>query len=197
MHVSTSARSQIPQRRPGGLAAGVAADHATALFPATLAFDFVGGGAVLGHAPGHAHSPAVAAEELPMLQSRGLAIAFTLRAICDSDNPNTFSLPAAPTGRMAFKAFMAVGVMATTAPWASVSVLERMTVIRPLPSSQRTTSLQVSDAASERLNPPSDNTATRARSKRARWAACSAVSKPRPRLRGWTAVSGSRRGRRR
>ena len=63
--------------------------------------------------------------------------------------------------------------MATTAPAASTSVLERMTVMRPLPSSQRCTSPQVSDAASERLNPPSDSTATRARSKRARSAACS------------------------
>ena len=35
---------------------------------------------------------------------------------------------------------MATGVMATTAPWASASVLERMTVMRPLPSSQRCTS---------------------------------------------------------
>jgi len=62
---------QIPQRRPGGLAAGVAADHAAALLPAALAFDLVGGGAVLGHAPGHAHPPAVAAEELPIVQPRG------------------------------------------------------------------------------------------------------------------------------
>ena len=60
--------------------------------------------------------------------------------------------------------------------------------MRPLPSSQRCTSPQVRDEASERLNPPSDSTATRARSTRARSAACSAVSKPRPRLRGWTAV---------
>ena len=42
------------------------------------------------------------------------------------------------------------GVMATTAPWASVSVLERMTVMRPLPSPQRCTSPQVSAAASLR-----------------------------------------------
>ena len=38
---------------------------------------------------------------------------------------------------------MAAGVMAITAPWASTSVLERMTVMRPLPSSQRCTSPQV------------------------------------------------------
>ena len=49
---------------------------------------------------------------------------------------------------------MATGVMATTAPWASASVLERMTVMRPLPSSQRWTFPQVSAAASERRNPP-------------------------------------------
>ena len=59
---------------------------------------------------------------------------------------------------------MAAGVMATVAPWASTSVLERTTVMRPEPSSQRTTSPQVSAAASERLNPASDNTATRATS---------------------------------
>ena len=57
-----------------------------------------------------------------------LATAFTRRAICDADNPNTFSSLATPTGLMASRAFMAVGVMATTAPWASTSVLERMTV---------------------------------------------------------------------
>ena len=45
--------------------------------------------------------------------------------------------------------------------------------MRPLPSSQRCKSPQVSAAASLRRNPPSDNTATRARSKRARSAACS------------------------
>ena len=59
---------------------------------------------------------------------------FTRRAICDSDNPNTFTSPPTPSGRMAFRARMAAGVMATTAPAASTSVLERMTVMRPLPS---------------------------------------------------------------
>ena len=43
---------QVPQRRTGGFAAGVAADHAATLLPAALAFDLVGGRAVLGHAPG-------------------------------------------------------------------------------------------------------------------------------------------------
>ena len=73
-----------------------------------------------------------------------LAIAFTRRAICDSDHPNTFSLPSTPAGRMAFRASMAAGVMATTVPWASASVLERTTVTPPLASSQRCTSPQVS-----------------------------------------------------
>ena len=71
--------------------------------------------------------------------------------------------------------------MATTAPAASTSVLERMTVMRPLPSSQRRTSPQVRDEASERRRPASDNTATRATSNFPRSSACSAVSKPRPR----------------
>ena len=62
---------QVSQRRSGGLAAGVAADHAAALLPAALALDLVGGSAVLGHAPGHADAAAVAAEELPVLQPRG------------------------------------------------------------------------------------------------------------------------------
>ena len=61
--------------------------------------------------------------------------------------------------------------------------------MRPLPSSQRCKSPQVSAAASLRRNPPSERTATRARSKRARWAACAGVSKPRPRARGFGAVS--------
>ena len=116
-------------------------------------------------------------------------ILLTRRAIWDSDSPNTFWLPPTPAARMAPSAFMAAGVMATTAPWASASVLERTTVMRPLPSSQRCTSPQVRDEASERLNPPSDSTATRARSKWVRSAACSAVSKPRPRARGFGAVS--------
>ena len=84
---------------------------------------------------------------------------------------------------------MAAGVMATTAPAASTSVLERTTVMRPLPSSQRWTSPQVRDEASERLNPASDSAATRAKSNFPLSAACSAVSKPRSRLRGCTAVS--------
>ena len=58
---------------------------------------------------------------------------------------------------------MAVGVMATTAPWASASVLVRMTVMRPLPWSQ------VSAAASLCLNrrrtgpPPGRDRSERAR----------------------------------
>ena len=63
---------KVPQRRSGGLAAGVAADHAAALFPAALAFDLVGGRAVLGHAD----APAVAAEELPISQPRGFGDRF-------------------------------------------------------------------------------------------------------------------------
>ena len=64
-------RLKVPQRRPGGFAAGVASDHAAALLPAALALDLVGGRAVLGHAPGHAHPPAVAAEEFPVSQAGG------------------------------------------------------------------------------------------------------------------------------
>ena len=66
-----------------------------------------------------------------------LAMAFTRRAIWDSDSPNTFWSPPTAAGRMAERACMAAGVMATTAPWASASVLERTTVMRPGPSSQR------------------------------------------------------------
>ena len=50
---------QVPQCRSCGFAAGVAADHAAALFPTTLALDLVGGHAVLGHALGHADASAV------------------------------------------------------------------------------------------------------------------------------------------
>ena len=52
-----------------------------------------------------------------------LATTFTRRAICNSDNPNTFCLPSTPAGRMAESACMAAGVMPTTAPRASASVL--------------------------------------------------------------------------
>ena len=62
------ARSQLPERRPGGLAAGVASDHAAALLPAALALDLVGGRAVLGHAD----AAAVAVEELPVGRPRDL-----------------------------------------------------------------------------------------------------------------------------
>ena len=61
---------KVAQGRTGALAAGVAAHHAAALLPAALAFDLMGGRAVLGHAPGHAHPPAVAAEEPPVGQPR-------------------------------------------------------------------------------------------------------------------------------
>ena len=54
--------------------------------------------------------------------------------------------------------------MATTAPGASTSVLERMTVMRPLPSSQRWTSPQVRDETSVRRSPASDSAATKATS---------------------------------
>ena len=84
----------------------------------------------MGHAPGHADAPAVAAEELPILQPRSWAIAFTRRAICDSDNPNTLASLLAPAGRMAKSASMAAEVMATVAPWASTSVFERITMMR-------------------------------------------------------------------
>ena len=57
---------KVAQGRPSGFAPGVTAHHAAALLPAALAFERVGGGAVLGHAPRHAHPPAVAAEELPI-----------------------------------------------------------------------------------------------------------------------------------
>ena len=57
---------KVAQRRPSGFAPGVTAHHAAALLPAALAFDLVGGGAVLSHATGHTHPPAVAAEELPI-----------------------------------------------------------------------------------------------------------------------------------
>ena len=60
--------------------------------------------------------------------------------------------------------------------------------MRPELSSQRCTSPQVRDEASERLSPASESTATRAKSNFPLSAACSAVSMPRPRFRGWTAV---------
>ena len=41
---------KVLERRASRLAAGVAADHAAALFPAALAFDLVGWRAVLGSA---------------------------------------------------------------------------------------------------------------------------------------------------
>ena len=62
---------QIAQRRTGGFPAGVATHHAAALLPAALALDLVGGGAILGHAPGHALPAAVTTEELPIGQSGG------------------------------------------------------------------------------------------------------------------------------
>ena len=67
-------------------------------------------------------------------------MALTPRAIWDADSPNTLASPPTPAGRMAERACMAAGVMATTTPWASASVLERITVMRPEPSSQRCTS---------------------------------------------------------
>ena len=82
-----------------------------------------------------------------------LAMAFTRRTICESGSPNTFSPPPTPAGGIASSVFMAAGVMATTALTACTSVLERMTMMRPLPSSQRWTSPQMRDAASDRRRP--------------------------------------------
>ena len=61
-------------------------------------------------------------------------------------------------------------------------------VICPEPSSRRATSPQTSAAASGRLNPASNNTATKARSNLPRSSACSGYLTPRPRLRDWTTV---------
>ena len=83
---------QIPQSRSGEFAAGVAADHAAALLPAALAFDLMGGLAVLGHAPGH--PPLWPLKNSQSERPAALAIAFTRRAIYDSDSPNTSSSPA-------------------------------------------------------------------------------------------------------
>ena len=106
---------KVAQGRSGGFAAGVATDHAAALLPAALAFDLVGGRAVLGHPPGHAH-PLWPLKNSQSARPAALAITFTRRAICDSDSPNTFTSPPTPIGRMASRARMAAGVMATTAP---------------------------------------------------------------------------------
>ena len=141
---------KVAQGRAGGFAAGVAADHAAALLPAALALDLVGGAPFWAIRRAMPTRPLCPLKNSQSANPAALAITFTLRAICDSD-------------RMSESAFMAAGVMATTAPAASTSVLERTTVVK--------------------------GAATRATSKRARSAAGSAVSKPRPRRRGWTAVS--------
>ena len=62
--ISTAALTRRTRR-------GCSGDHASALLPAALAFDLMGGRAVLGHAPGHADVAAVAAEEFPVRQPRG------------------------------------------------------------------------------------------------------------------------------
>ena len=100
---------QVVQRRACGFAAGVAADHAAALFPAALAFDLVVGRTVLGHTPGHALRPLCPLKNSQSVKPAALAIAFTLRAICDSDSPKTFSLLATPAGRMASRAALRRG----------------------------------------------------------------------------------------
>ena len=134
---SPSLALQVPQRRTRGFAASVAADHTTALFPAALAFDLVGGSAVLGHATGHARPPAAV---LPA----GGELQYELRPSPaeGSGTPTARILsrcwPRPPTGGRPRPAWR--GESATTDPWASTLVLERTTVMRPLPSSQRTTS---------------------------------------------------------
>ena len=115
---------KVAQGRSGGFAAGVAADHAAALLPAALAFDLMGGRAVLGH-PRRAMPtrPLWPLKNSQSTRPAALAMTFTRRSTCDSDSPNTFTSPPTPIGRMASRARMAAGVMATTAPWASTSVL--------------------------------------------------------------------------
>ena len=117
------------------------------------------------------------------------AITFTRRAIWDSDSPNTFSNttharrpdgvqgPHGGEGDGHHRALgLHVGLGADDGDAAAAVV-------------PRCTSPQVNAAASERLSPPSDSTATRARSNLARSAACAVVSTPRPRARGFGAVS--------
>ena len=114
----TNVQSKVPQRRRGSLTEGVAADHAAALLPAALAFDLVGGRVVLGHAPGHVRPcPLWPLKDFQFSNPAALAMAFTRRAIWDSDSPKTFSL-LATTGRSdgGRGPFMAAGVIATTAP---------------------------------------------------------------------------------
>ena len=92
------------------------------------------------------------------------------RAIWPSVTPNTRADSDAGVRSAAnrSRSLNACGVMATTAPAASWSVLERRTVRRPDPSSSRATSAHVSAAASERRSPASLMTLTIARSRAAR-----------------------------
>ena len=144
---------------------------------------------VLGHVPGHAHPPAVPAEELPVRQSSGfgdhhhppgdlrLRQPEHLRLTVNARRPNggKRSHGGGSDGHHCALG-LGVGLGANHGDAAA-------------PSSQRRTSRQASAAASDRLSPASDSAATRARSNFPLSAACSGVSMPRPRRRGWMAVS--------
>ena len=167
---------QIPQSRSGGFAAGV--DHAAALLPAALAFNLVGGSAVLGHAPGH--PPAVAAEKLPVGKASGLGNRLHPPGNLRLRQPEHFLIAGRGCrpdgvqrphggggddhhGALGFGVGLGAGhgdAVAAVVPALHVAT--------------------VRDEASERQSSASDSTATRATSNFSRWAACSGVSKPRP-----------------
>ena len=139
--------------------------------------------------PGHAHPPAVAAEELPIGKTRGFGNGLHPPGDLRFRQPEHLLMAANTHRPDGVQGPHGGGGDGHHGPAASTSVLERVTVMHPLPSSQRCTSSQVNAAASERRSPASDSTATRATSNFARSAACAGVSTPRPRRRGWTEVS--------
>ena len=100
-------------------------------------------------APFRAAMAALLATLTPLCPSSAISAELTHRQWTSSRSGPRKSL----ANRIASRARMAAGVMVTTAPAAPTSVLERTTVMRPLPSSQRCKSPQVSAAASERRNP--------------------------------------------
>ena len=143
-----------------------------------------------GGPAGHADTPAVAAEEFPVGKTRGpgdhlhpsgdlrLRQPEHLHPTANVRRPDGVQCPHGGGGDGHHGALgLGVGLGADCGD-AAAAVVPAHNVVP-----------QVRAAASERLKPASDSTATKATSNLARSAACSTVSKPRPRLRGWTAVS--------
>ena len=151
-HLAHPASTDPSKRCPGALSPGVPG-HCLSPSPPSLLHCHINGGPVVRHGTGESHPagmPAVALSK-PALSAASLI----LREICLSESPKTDCLGNGSSGRMASRAAIPIGVIATTSGSPVRFVLDLSMRSLPEPSGQFSTSSQVIAAASERLSPAS------------------------------------------